>query len=171
MTTLNLDYKENAAYFGDCKEIMEAWKEQGVQGIIDLIYLDPPFNSKRNYGSPTAKAKSNDSGSMIAFTDMWTYDAATVDRVDRIISESYRYGETSKLIAGLRPYLRDNDPGMLVYLSYMAERLHLMHSFLKETGSIYLHCDPSANYYLRLLMDSIFGAKNCSTILVAVCYY
>ena len=74
MNTINLNYPPNAAYYGDCEEIIQAWKEQGVQGIIDLIYLDPPFNSNRNYGHPTAKAKKSETGSMDAFVDMWTYD-------------------------------------------------------------------------------------------------
>ncbi len=84
MKTLNLDYHTGAAYYGDCADIMTAWKKQGVQGIIDLIYLDPPFNSNRNYGAPTAKAKDSDTGSMDAFTDMWTYDQPAYERTERI---------------------------------------------------------------------------------------
>ncbi len=158
MTTINLDYHTGAAYYGDCADIMTAWKKQGVQGIIDLIYLDPPFNSNRNYGAPTARAKDSDTGSMDAFTDMWTYDQPAYERTERICKTiAHPAGE---LISGLRSYLEKRDDGMLAYLTYMADRLWILHGLLKETGSIYLHCDPSANYYLRLLMDSVFGPKN-----------
>ena len=135
----------------------QSWKEQGVQGIIDLIYLDPPFNSNRNYGHPTAKAKKSETGSMDAFSDMWTYDDQAIQRVQNICNS---YHPARELIKALKPYLHKHDSGMLAYLSYMADRLRLFHGLLRDTGSIYLHCDPYANYYLRLLMDAIFGAKN-----------
>ncbi len=159
MTTINLDYQPNAAYYGDCEEIIQAWKEQGVQGIIDLIYLDPPFNSKRNYGDPTSKAKKSDTGSMDAFVDMWTYDQQARERVDRICNQQ-KLHPARLLIQSLKPYLEENDDGMLAYISYMADRLRLLHGLLRDTGSIYLHCNQYANYYLRMLMDSIFGAEN-----------
>ena len=129
-----------------------------MQGIIDLIYLDPPFNSNRNYGAPTSKSKESDTGSMDAFTDMWTYDDKAIDRVERICKTTAH--PACDLIGGLRAYLEKRDDGMLAYLTYLADRLWLMRGLLKETGSIYLHCDPYANYYLRLLMNSIFGDKN-----------
>ena len=158
MTPLNLDYQTGAAYYGDCADIMTAWKKDGQQNVVDLIYLDPPFNSNRNYGAPTAKAKESDTGSMDAFTDMWTYDQQAYDRTERICKTTAH--PACELISGLRCYLEKRDDGMLAYLTYMADRLWLLHDLLKETGSIYLHCDPSANYYLRLLMDAVFGAKN-----------
>ena len=158
MDTSNLDYNTGAAYYGDCADIMTAWKNQGVQGIIDLIYLDPPFNSNRNYGAPTAKSKDSDTGSMDAFTDMWTYDQQAYERTERICKITAH--PACDLISSLRGYLENRDDGMLAYLTYMADRLWLLHGLLKETGSIYLHCDPSANYYLRLLMDFVFGAEN-----------
>lgn len=158
MTPLKLDYQTDAAYYGDCADIINAWKSKGVQGIIDLIYLDPPFNSNRNYGAPTAKSKDSDTGSMDAFTDMWTYDARAYERTERLCKTTAH--PACELISGLRSYLEKRDDGMLAYLTYMADRLWLLHGLLKETGSIYLHCDPFASYYLRLLMDSIFGAKN-----------
>ena len=98
MTEINLKYQKDAAYYGDCEEIIQSWKNQGVQGIIDLIYLDPPFNSNRNYGAPTSKSKKNDSGSMDAFVDMWTYDEPARLRVDRICNQknSIPHGFSSK---------------------------------------------------------------------------
>ena len=158
MTTINLDYQPDAAYYGDCADIMTAWKEKGVQGIIDLIYLDPPFNSNRNYGVPTSKAKDSDTGSMDAFTDMWTWDERSAERVEVILKTPAH--PARELFASLRGYLEKRDAGMLAYLSYMADRLWLCQQLLKETGSIYLHCDPTANYYLRLLMDAIFSPQN-----------
>ena len=158
MTTINLDYQPNAAYYGDCADIMKAWENAGVQGIIELIYLDPPFNSNRNYGAPTSKSKDSDTGSMDAFTDMWTWDERSAERVENILKTPAH--PARELMDILRAYLLQRDSGMLAYLSYMADRLWLCQQLLKETGSIYLHCDPTANYYLRLLMDSIFGPKN-----------
>ena len=137
---------------------MKAWENAGVQGIIDLIYLDPPFNSNRNYGAPTSKSKDSDTGSMDAFTDMWTWDERSAERVENILKTPAH--PARELIAILRGYLLQRDSGMLAYLSYMADRLWLCQQLLKETGSIYLHCDPTANYYLRLLMDAIFGQEN-----------
>ena len=157
MELLNLDYQTEAAYYGDCAEIMAAWKEQGAQGIIDLIYADPPFNSNRNYGAPTSQSRESDTGSLDAFTDMWTYDSQAYQRTERICKTAAH--PAGDLISGLRSYLEKRDDGMLAYLTYLADRLWLMRGLLKETGSIYLHCDPYANYYLRLLLDAIFGAE------------
>ena len=126
--------------------------------MADLIYGDPPFNSNRNYGAPTSRAKETDTGSMDAFTDMWTYDDKAIARTKRIC-KSVRH-PASRLIETLKDWLEEEDSGMLAYLSYMADRLWKLHGMLKQTGSIYLHCDPFASYYLRLLMDTIFGKKN-----------
>ena len=158
MTTINLDYQPDAAYYGDRADIMKAWENAGVQGIIDLIYLDPPFNSNRNYGAPTSKSKDSDTGSMDAFTDMWTWDERSAERVENILKTPAH--PARELMDILQGYLLQRDSGMLAYLSYMADRLWLCQQLLKETGSIYLHCDPTANYYLRLLMDAVFEPKN-----------
>ncbi len=150
--------KEGTAYYGDCFDIISKWENEGFKEVADLIYGDPPFNSNRNYGAPTSKAQETDTGSMDAFTDMWTYDDKAIARTKRICKSVGH--PASKLIQSLRDWLEEEDDGMLAYLSYMADRLWKLHGMLKQTGSIYLHCDPFASYYLRLLMDAIFGKKN-----------
>ncbi len=148
----------DAAYYGDCFDIISNWEKKGFKEVADLIYGDPPFNSNRNYGAPTAKAQETDTGSMDAFTDMWTYDDKAIARTKRICKSVGH--PASKLIQSLRDWLEEEDDGMLAYLSYMADRLWKLHGMLKPTGSLYLHCDPFANYYLRMLLDAIFGKKN-----------
>ena len=150
--------KEGTAYYGDCFDIISNWENEGFKEVADLIYGDPPFNSNRNYGAPTAKAQETDTGSMDAFVDMWTYDDKAIARTKRIC-KLVRH-PASRLIQTLKDWLEEEDDGMLAYLSYMADRLWKLHGMLKQTGSIYLHCDPFASYYLRLLMDAIFGKKN-----------
>ena len=150
--------KEGTAYYGDCFDIISNWEEKGFKEAADLIYGDPPFNSNRNYGAPTSKAQETDTGSMDAFVDMWTYDDKAIARTKRICKSVGH--PASKLIQSLKDWLEEEDDGMLAYLSYMADRLWKLHGMLKPTGSIYLHCDPFASYYLRLLMDTIFGKKN-----------
>ncbi len=148
----------DAAYYGDCFDIISNWENEGFKEVADLIYGDPPFNSNRNYGAPTSKAQETDTGSMDAFTDMWTYDDKAIARTKRICKSVGH--PASKLIQSLKEWLEEEDDGMLAYLSYMADRLWKLHGMLKPTGSLYLHCDPTANYYLRLLMDAVFGKKN-----------
>ena len=150
--------KEGTAYYGDCFDIISNWEEKGFKEVADLIYGDPPFNSNRNYGAPTAKAQETDTGSMDAFVDMWTYDDKAIARTKRICKSVGH--PASKLIQSLKDWLEEEDSGMLAYLTYMADRLWKLHGMLKQTGSIYLHCDPTANYYLRLLMDAVFGKEN-----------
>ena len=85
---------------------------------------------------------------MDAFSDMWTYDQPARDRVDRICNRQ-KLHPARQLIQCLKPYLEANDHGMLSYLSYMADRLRLFKGLLRDTGSIYLHCDPFASHYLK----------------------
>lgn len=150
--------KEGTAYYGDCFDIISNWENEGFKEVADLIYGDPPFNSNRNYGAPASKAQETDTGSMDAFVDMWTYDDKAIARTKRICKSVSH--PASKIIQTLKDWLEEEDSGMLAYLSYMADRLWKLHGMLKQTGSIYLHCDPTANYYLRLLMDAVFGKEN-----------
>ena len=158
MTTADSDAASapasNRLYYGDCLEVMDGFPRE----FADLIYLDPPFNSDADYnilygavgasGGPTAQAP--------AFQDTWQWDeeaAARVRDLRRATAHPAR-----KAIAGLSEMLGES--GMLAYLSYMALRLAAMKRLLKPTGSIYLHCDPTASHYLKALMDAVFGAAN-----------
>lgn len=130
---------------------MRDWPGQ----CVDLIYLDPPFNSKANYNQTFGKGNGVPA-QVRAFTDTWIWGEAASERVEKL-KRAVNH-PAHKVICGLEAIM--GECGMLAYLSYMAERLAEMKQLLKSTGSIYLHCDPSASHYLKLLMDAIFGADN-----------
>ena len=137
---------------------MEEWKkpENWTGPPADLIYMDPPFNSDEVYNKPHKKDEDTGSAQDIVFTDIWEWDAAAIQRTQNMIGAEGH--PASKLMEALSILIPQSK--MLSYISYMAERLAVLRDFLKSTGSIYLHCDPYANYYLRLLMDAIFGQQN-----------
>ena len=153
------ELKTGTVYYGDNKKWLERWKKyHGLVGLFDLIYLDPPFNSHANYLFD--RGVTGDSVQMKAFTDTWHWTTTGQDNAqDRVqcICADYSH-RANKSITGFRSMLGDS--GMLAYLSYMADRLALLRELLKETGSIYLHCDPTASHYLKCVMDEIFGPKN-----------
>ena len=134
---------------------MRAWPD----GCVDLCYLDPPFNSKADYNILFGR-NGHQSGSklaqFVAFEDTWTWDDAAQDRVDAI--ERALAHPAHRTIKGLRVLL--GDCGMLAYVSYMAERLAEVRRLLKPTGSLYLHCDPTASHYLKVLLDATFEAEH-----------
>ena len=138
-------------YYGDCLDWMSEWDNQ----TVDLIYLDPPFNSKADYNVLYSSEGGADA-QYRAFTDTWAWDDKAADRFAAYEGAPGRRAHDT--IVGLRRALGPS--GMLAYLTYMAERLEQMHRLLKPTGSIYLHCDPTASHYLKTLMDAIFGAVN-----------
>ena len=118
-------------------------------GTVDLIYLDPPFNSNRTYSAPIGSQAAG-----AAFKDAWTFDDA--DRVYLALLQD-RDPTTFAIIDAAR---LAHGKGMAAYLGMMAQRLLEMRRVLKPTGSIYLHCDPTASHYLKMLMDAIFGRMN-----------
>ena len=134
----------NRLYFGDCLDVM---RENLPDESVDLIYLDPPFNSKRLYNAFIGGAQ------WVAFDDTWQWYEAIGDFHE--VAEQPAYG---KLMDGLRTMLGDGP--QLAYLSYMANRLIEMRRVLKDTGSIYLHCDPTMGHYLKVVMDAVFGRGN-----------
>lgn len=111
---------------------------------VDLVYLDPPFNSKRDYGTAAA-----------GFTDRWAWDAASAHALAACADDFSP--ATADLLAALPAFIAD--PGMLAYLAMMAPRLSQLHRVLAPTGSLYLHCDQSASHYLKLLLDAAFGMR------------
>ncbi|MBE8182387.1 MAG: site-specific DNA-methyltransferase [Candidatus Portiera sp.] len=138
----------NQLYYGDCLD----WMVQAKDESVDLIYLDPPFNSKANYNI-TYGDSNGKPAQVVAFEDTWFWDSKAKKRVDRFKNAIGLQGHKS--ISGLYSILGDS--GMIAYLSYMAERLAEMNRLLKNSGSIFLHCDPTASHYLKILMDDIFG--------------
>ncbi len=149
-------FKPNTLYHGDCLDIMNGWEA----GCVDLIYLDPPFNSNANYnilyGKDRAGKPRDEPAQFTAFKDTWYWNAEAGKRVEEI---SRATGHPAhKAIKGLAEMLPET--GMLAYLVYMADRIAAMRRVLKDTGSIYLHCDPTASHYLKTILDCVFGAKN-----------
>ena len=151
----------NALYYGDCLDWMQQWDDQSV----DLIYLDPPFNSKANYNQLFHDEGAGDA-QFRAFTDTWTWDEAAEDRLSRYQNSTGMKAYDS--ILGLKHII--GRCGMLAYLTYMAERLEHCHRLLKDTGSIYLHCDPTASHYLKILMDNIYQGGGAFQNEIVWCY-
>jgi DNA modification methylase len=141
-------------YFGDNLHIL---REHIAAETVDLIYLDPPFNSKRDYNLlfKTPKGQQADA-SITAFEDTWHWG----EQAEREYSEILKQPNTdvAELMSSLRRFLKESD--MMAYLVMMANRLLELHRVLKQTGSLYLHCDPTASHYLKIVMDSICGAQN-----------
>ncbi len=150
-----MKFEENTLYFGDCLQIMRGWSSE----CADLVYLDPPFNSDANYnnifkGSGLFGKSLNPQ--VKAYEDIWTWSDEAFDRLERV--KNAAANPASKVIQGFELFMPKSK--MLSYTSYMAERLFECWRVLKPTGSLYLHCDPTANSYLRVIMDAIFGEKN-----------
>ena len=144
---------ENALYYGDNLDIL---REYIKDDTIDLIYLDPPFNSKQSYNILFAEKNGTQSPAQIkAFEDTWHWDRKAEETYREIVESLPR--EVADLTKALRSFLGENDT--MAYLVMMAIRLQELHRVLKPTGSIYLHCDPTASHYLKLLMDAVFGNK------------
>ena len=138
-------------YYGDCLDWMRKWPSE----CVDLIYLDPPFNSNTDYNILFG-TENNVPAQLRAFTDTWNWDEKAAERTEAILNAVGH--PVHAVTQGLYHILGES--GMLAYLTYMAERLVEMHRILKPTGSIYLHCDPFASHYLKIVMDAIFGKSN-----------
>ncbi len=146
---------KNQLFFGDNLEILRSSRVPVAS--VDLIYLDPPFNSNATYNILFAEKSGEKSAAQItAFEDTWHWGEEAAAAYDDVMR-----GDRPKLtdlLRALRSFLGQND--MMAYLTMMAVRLTELHRVLKPTGSLYLHCDSTADHYLRLLLDSIFGQAN-----------
>jgi len=126
---------------------------------IDLIYLDPPFNSQQSYNVLFKEASGTPEAAQIkAFEDTWTWDTAANAALTQIHQDPACPATLVDLMKTFMNFLKPSP--MMAYLVQMAIRLVHMHRILKPTGSLYLHCDPTASHYLKLVLDSIFGAAN-----------
>ncbi len=139
------NFADKTIWTGDNLDIMRGMNSESV----DLIYLDPPFNSNQNYAAPVGSAAAG-----AAFKDTWTLSDLDVAWMGLIADEQPATAHVLQT-AGLT-----HGRGMQSYLTMMAVRLMEMRRLLKPTGSIYLHCDPTASHYLKLLMDATFGQGN-----------
>ena len=139
-------------FYGDNLEIL---REQIDDESVDLIYLDPPFNSNRDYNA-IFRGGESDTAQIHAFGDSWSWGL----EAERAIADLKDSGH-AKIVAMLESFidfLGRNDAA--AYLAMMAPRLVELHRVLKPTGSIYLHCDPTMSHYLKILLDQVFGTKN-----------
>lgn len=144
----------NRLYFGDNLGVLRAY----VPDLsVDLIYLDPPFNSNASYNilfkSPSGKAADSQ---IKAFEDSWHYGTEAAQAFHEVMASGNT--DVANLLRAMQAFLGEND--MMAYLAMMAVRLIELHRVLKPTGSLYLHCDPTASHYLKLLLDGVFGAEN-----------
>ncbi len=148
--------KTNVLYYGDNLEILRN-REYFPDECVDLIYLDPPFNSKKDYNILFKENGGIESEAQIqAFTDTWHWTQKIQDTYQEIIiNNSLKIG---KLLDSLNTTLGHND--VMAYLIMMTARLIELHRVLKLKGSLYLHCDPTASHYLKLVLDQIFGPVN-----------
>ncbi|MEA3375047.1 MAG: DNA methyltransferase [Chloroflexota bacterium] len=144
---------KNTLYYGDNLDILRRYiKDESV----DLIYLDPPFNSQATYNVLFGEQNGTQSPAQIqAFDDTWHWDEGSARAYREVVE---RGGRVSRAMQAFRKLLGCND--MLAYLAMMAPRLVELRRVLKPTGSIYLHCDPTASHYLKILMDAVFGVRN-----------
>ena len=147
------DWK-NKLYFGDNLDIL---REHVQDESVDLIYLDPPFNSNATYNVLFKEASGEGSAAQIhAFDDTWHWNIESERAYREVVTDGPK--RLADLLQAMRSFLGQND--MMAYLTMMAQRMVELHRVLKPTGSIYLHCDPTASHYLKLLMDAVFGPTN-----------
>jgi len=143
---------DNKLYYGDNLDILRRYIKDET---IDLIYLDPPFKSNVDYNVLFAEQNGSRSAAQIkAFEDTWRWDQAAAKAYEEIVEAG---SKVSQVMQAFRHFLGDND--MLAYLAMMAPRLVELRRVLKPAGSIYLHCDPTASHYLKMLMDAVFGTN------------
>ena len=155
----NQKFQNRTLFFGDNLEVL---RKKIPDESFDLIYLDPPFNSNRDYNVLFKEGKVDSPAQIVAFEDSWHW----TEEADKIFNElvGVKKSETeinetiSNLMLALERLIGKND--VLAYLVMMTIRLIELKRILKNTGSIYFHCDPTASHYLKIVMDAVFGKKN-----------
>ena len=145
----------NLLFYGDNLDVL---RNRIPSASVDLVYLDPPFNSNRSYNVLFHHRSGAEAQAQIeAFDDTWIWSQES----DGLYWELVQGGAPAKVadaLEAMRKLLGDND--LLAYLTMMSARLVELHRVLKPTGSLYLHCDQTASHYLKLLLDSVFGVDN-----------
>ena len=146
----------NRLYYGDNLDILRN-REYFPDECVDLIYLDPPFNSNRNYNVLFKSESGADSQAQItAFEDTWHWGEMAEETYRDLITDAPE--KVSTAIEALLNLIERNQ--MMAYLVMMTARLVELRRVLKPTGSLYLHCDPTASHYLKIVLDAIFGPEN-----------
>ena len=145
--------QDNKLYYGDNLDVL---RRHIKDETVDLVYLDPPFNSAQDYNVLFKEHSGDRAAAQIkAFEDTWGWDLGAEAAYKEVVEAG---GQVSVVMQAFRSFLGESD--MMAYLAMMAPRLVELRRVLKSTGSIYLHCDTVASHYLKMLMDSIFGAAN-----------
>jgi len=145
--------EKNQLYYGDNLDVLRRYVRDES---VDLVYLDPPFNSRQDYNVLFAEKDGSRSSSQIhAFEDTWEWNLDSQRAYQEIVETG---GRVADAMRAFHTFLGNSD--MMAYLAMMAPRLMELRRVLKETGSIYLHCDPTASHYLKILMDAVFGPQS-----------
>lgn len=146
--------KANRLYYGDNLDVM---RQHVSDGTIDLVYLDPPFNSKKSYNVLfRGHAKQEASAQIEAFSDSWTWTIDTETAYAELVANAPT--KVVDAIAAMRGLLTEND--VMAYLVMMTQRILEIHRVLKPTGNVFLHCDPTASHYLKIILDTVFEPTN-----------
>jgi DNA modification methylase len=144
----------NTLFYGDNLAIL---REHVEDESVDLVYLDPPFNSNANYNLLFKAPDGHQSQAQIeAFDDTWHWNPSAEQAFDEVMQSGN--SDAAEMLRSMVSFLGRND--MMAYLTMMAVRLIELHRVLKPTGSLYLHCDPTASHYLKILLDAVFGPTN-----------
>lgn len=144
---------DNKLYYGDNLDVLRRYVSDES---VDLVYLDPPFKSQQDYNVLFAEKDGTRSASQImAFEDTWEWNQESSRAYEQIVESG---GRVAEAMIAFHTFLGGSD--MMAYLAMMAPRLTELQRALKPTGSIYLHCDPTAAHYLKMLMDAVFGPQN-----------
>ena len=149
--------EKNLLFYGDNLDVM---RKHIQNETVDLCYIDPPFNSKRNYNQIYNNIGKEDKAQAMAFTDMWEWNTRAEKEYNEICANENGIftSQTSDLIMGLYKILGRGS--LLSYLISMTLRINEIHRVLKPTGSFYLHCDPTASHYLKLVLDAVFCGQH-----------
>jgi DNA modification methylase len=142
----------NTLYYGDNLDVL---RRHVKDESVDLVYLDPPFNSNANYNVLFAEHGEKAAAQVQAFTDTWEWNTEARLSYEETVEAGGKVADTLRAFRTMAP-----QSDMLAYLSMMAPRLVELRRVLKPTGSLYLHCDPTASHYLKLLLDAVFGPQN-----------
>lgn len=146
---------DNKLYYGDCLTVLKDIPAE----CVDLVYLDPPFNSQRDYNAFfTSQDGQASSAQVVAFEDTWQWGEQAQKEYDALLHNPDAGTLSETILPALRGFLAQSD--MMAYLVMMAGRLLELKRVLKPTGSLYLHCDPTASHYLKILLDGVFSPVN-----------
>jgi site-specific DNA-methyltransferase (adenine-specific) len=144
----------NTLFYGDNLPVL---REHIATASVDLVYLDPPFNSSRSYNVLFKDESGQEADAQItAFEDTWHWNHKAEETYFQLITQGDE--AVARMIEAMRHFIGANQ--MMAYLVMMAARLVELHRVLKPTGSLYLHCDPTASHYLKVVLDTIFGPTN-----------